>query len=354
MKKYIISLLIIPIIACSNLIKEEDLIQNDGRTFIYKKNNKLASGISRSDTGRGILKRKYDDGIITSISYNNIEFPIEDAQLNGSVHIENQEFIFKNGSLVKEINNKNELYFIQGIPQSFNEKFLQLIPYYDYDFFNVYNRGIISNSMYKNNELSININFSKTGILEEINYRKGKLSKQYEFIKEGKNIGRLKSYKEYTAGKLEGRAYKFDGKYHILYEYKDGLVRSINIYNYENNRVSTFKYNKKNTISFFEYYTDTGQIKCIGYFDFYNNRIGRWAYFYPSGNTKEYREYINNSLAYFNRYYENGIKKVIGIVDIENDIYTGNIQYFSPEGELIYTELYNNYGELLEVNKLYD
>lgn len=351
MKKYLIYLLFIPIVACTNLIKEEDLVQSDGKTFSYKNNNKLVTGVSRSKTEENIIKRKFENGLITSITYNNLFFPIENGYLNGKVIVANKELFFKNGILQKEINNNKVNYFVFGIPKEFNDSFLKLEAYDFYNFFNIYNNGIVSSSMYKDDKVHINVNFSSNGILKEINIQTNEYTKQYEFIENDINLGHLRSYKYYIDGNLEGLSYEFDGINHILYNYTKGVLNYTKFYNLNINKIMSYDYTKENIISYYEYYLENKQIKTIGYFDSSNNKVGRWIYYYPNGNTKEYREYINNSLAYFNRYYENGIKKVIGTIDIENNIYTGNIKYFSPEGESLYIESYNNYGELVEVSK---
>jgi hypothetical protein len=348
MKKIIVSLLVLSVVACTNTIKKEN-ISLKGRHYITKNSNIPVDGLLKEKVDGKNIKIKIENGYVVSKESDNILYPFKNFRLNEKVEVKKNKFLyFENGFLQRIVEDEDDISFYYGIPEYIkNKELYSKLPNDNNLYFEIFDNGILSGRMYKTDNLNINENYTYYGSINELSIHIEDYTKTYRFYDSGELIGQLKSCKILKNGSLEGLQFEFDGRSYTLSNYKNNILISKKVYNIKGILIHHYDYNSDFTY-YYEYFPDNNQIKTVG---FYNNeglRTGRWVFFYPDGNTKEYRKYIDNNLAYFNTYYENGLKKTTGTIDVDNNIYKGTIKYYENNGNLSYTEIYDNSGILID------
>ena len=354
MKKIITCILLLSAVACSNTVKKENLSLK-GRQYLIKDNNLPANGILKEKVeGKNIIS-KLEKGYIVSKESNKVLYTFKNFRLNGEVEVEKYKTLYFEEGLLKEIEeNEKDIYFYFGIPNFImekNEKLYPEIPQDNTAYFEIFDNGILAGRMYKTNNLSVNESYTYLGSLKELSIHSVDYTNSYFFYDKGELIGQLKSYNALKNGVLEGLQYEFDGRRYTIASYKNDKLISKKIYDEKGAILYHYDYGLRDTTYYYEYFPNNAQVKTVGFYNGEGLRIGRWIFFYPDGNTKEYRKYIDNNLAYFNTYYENGLKKTTGTIDVDNNIYRGTIKYYENDGSLSYTETYDNSGILIDRNE---
>lgn len=351
MKKIITCLLLVSAVACSNTVKKENLSLK-GRQYLNKDNNLPANGILKEKVEGKNIKIKLEKGYVLSKESNEILYSFDNFRLDGDVELsKNKRLYFEKGLLREMVEDEKSIYFYFGIPHFImekNEKLYPEIPQDDEAYFEIYDNGLLAGRMYKTNNLSVNESYTYLGSLKELSIHTEDYTTSYVFYDKGELIGQLKSYKVLKSGVLEGLQFEFDGRRYMVANYKNNKLISKKTYDEKGAILYHYDYGLRDTTYYYEYFPDNGQVKTVGFYNCEGLRIGRWIFFYPDGNTKEYRKYIDNNLAYFNTYYENGLKKTTGTIDVDNNIYKGTIKYYENDGSLSYTETYDNSGILID------
>lgn len=341
MKGYIIVFLLFFSVGCSNLLKEENLVNN--REFYYYKGHLAKGKLLIEGTDQKVIKT-LDKGQIKNIFIDSKEYMYSRSLLETVKDENGHEYSYRQGELV-EIDGQKVMpeILLSHFPESDVDD--------SFDSQKEYDKGLIKSITYFRDKTEVLLSFDSFGIIKKKLVKKnGNIKYRYEYGREGIL---LNIYKVNLDGKSE-RVYTFaDGNYKFT-TYMNGCPKLEEIYNSLGNLCSTLKYINQEITSYYEYYPQ-GSIKILGYLDKNMNKIGRWTYFYENGNTMEFRDYSQKDIAYFNKYYESGMKMLSGKLQVANNKYIGPVKEYYLNGQLKAIEEYSKDGKIIEGrSKYYD
>ncbi len=329
--RFMLLLFLIPLSACSNLLKSESLIQS-GNLFYYENLEKKANGYVKVEGFEEDVLKYFNDGFLTKVKRDNVTLNYQNSYLNGLVTKGEREYYYNKGRLIEE--EKETL--IGKYAKSFE---VIKIPK---EVFKIYKKGIISSEFFTVNKKNYLSYFDEKGIIEKTIIEDERATKYYIYNQNGS----LKSFYTYVNGIKQGEFFELEDSLYTFGTYNNNQILFTKSYNKNGDIIRAKEYKKNNLITFYEYFTKDS-IRLIGYLTYKSEKIGRWTYFYQNGNTKEYREFVDNSTAVFNKYYEDGVKQASGTLNVEKNHYVGILKTYYNNGEIQSIEEYDERGQLL-------
>ncbi len=336
--RFMLLLLLIPLSACSNLLKSESLMQN-GNVFYYENLETKANGYVKLEEAEGDITKYFENGFLSKVKKEDTTFTYQNSYLHGLVVKDKKEYYYDKGRFVESqkvdiINNYIKSFEIFEVPD---------------DVFKVYKKGIISSEFFTINNKSYLSYFDENGIIQKTIVESDKKTKYYLYDQNGA----LKSYVTYVNGIKQGDFFEVEGSLYTFGTYNNNQILFTKSYNKNGDIIRAKEYKKNDLVTFYEYFSEDS-IRLIGYLTYNLEKIGRWTYFYQSGNTKEYREFVNNSIAVFNKYYEDGVKKASGTLNVEKNHYVGILKTYYNNGEIQSIEEYDEEGKLQNGAQYFD
>jgi transcription elongation factor len=102
MKKIIVSLLVLSVVACTNTIKKEN-ISLKGRHYITKNSNIPVDGLLKEKVDGKNIKIKIENGYVVSKESDNILYPFKNFRLNEKVEVKKINFFISKMVFYKEL-----------------------------------------------------------------------------------------------------------------------------------------------------------------------------------------------------------------------------------------------------------
>lgn len=336
--KFIILLLLIPLSACSSLLENENLMQK-GNVFYYENLETKANGYVKVDQLEGEVVKHFEDGFIKKVEDEKKTSYYQDSYLSKTIDKRGIVFNYNKGRLKEEI---KEDFIYRNIKE------FEFINAPD-NVYLVYKRGLVSSEYFTIDNKNYLTYFSDSGVVEKTIVEHGYTRKFYIYDEKGK----LTEYYSTYNGFKQGEFFQVEDGLYTFGMYNNNNVLFTKTYDHNGQILRAKDYKMGNLVTFYEFFSEDS-ISLIGYLTHNFEKIGRWTYFYKSGNTMEYREFVNDSIAIFNKYYEDGVKKASGTINVEKNHYIGILKKYYNNGELQSIEEYSEEGKLQSGAQYFD